>query len=133
MYLVDTNVWVESLLKQDRADEAREFFKATNSHLLAISDFSLFSIGILLIRLGKHDSFFDFIEDTMEEGKVRKVSLSLSQLKEISSACRTWGLDFDDAYQYLAAKTNDLILVSFDRDFDRTDRKRKTPRQIIQK
>ena len=39
-------------------------------------------------------------------------------------------LDFDDAYQYVAAEKFDLALVSFDADFDRTDRKRMVPAEI---
>ena len=41
------------------------------------------------------------------------------------------GLDFDDAYQYVAAETHNLTLVSFDADFDRTERGRKTPADVL--
>jgi predicted nucleic acid-binding protein len=41
------------------------------------------------------------------------------------------GLDFDDAYQYVAAEKRDLTLVSFDSDFDRTRRGRKTPGEVL--
>jgi hypothetical protein len=44
---------------------------------------------------------------------------------------KQFDLDFDDAYQYLAAEGRDLILVSFDGDFDRTRRGRKTPSAAI--
>jgi predicted nucleic acid-binding protein len=44
---------------------------------------------------------------------------------------RKFGLDFDDAYQYLAAVKYDLTLVSFDSDFDRTERGRRTPADVI--
>jgi len=40
-------------------------------------------------------------------------------------------LDFDDAYQYVAAEKYDLTLVSFDADFDRTPRGRRTPGEMI--
>jgi uncharacterized protein len=40
-------------------------------------------------------------------------------------------LDFDDAYQYVAAKRNGLLLVSFDADFDKTDIKRKVPADLL--
>jgi hypothetical protein len=39
-------------------------------------------------------------------------------------------LDFDDAYQYTAAEKHNLILLSFDTDFDRTSRGRKTPAMV---
>lgn len=36
-------------------------------------------------------------------------------------------MDFDDAYQYVAAEKRDLTIVSFDRHFDGTPRGRRTP------
>src|SRR5450759_4180602 len=39
-------------------------------------------------------------------------------------------LDFDDAYQYCSAEKYHLTLVSFDGDFDRTDRGRMTPEHV---
>jgi len=41
-----------------------------------------------------------------------------------------YNLDFDDAYQYITAEKNDLTLVSFDADFDRTERGKKSPEVI---
>ena len=41
-----------------------------------------------------------------------------------------FNLDFDDAYQYVAAEKFNLEIVSFDSDFDRTERGRKTPDQV---
>jgi predicted nucleic acid-binding protein len=41
-------------------------------------------------------------------------------------------LDFDDAYQYVAADKHNLVIVSFDGDFDRTERGRKTPQAVLQ-
>ncbi|MDI6810798.1 MAG: PIN domain-containing protein [archaeon] len=41
-------------------------------------------------------------------------------------------LDFDDAYQYTVAEKHDLQIVSFDTDFDRTERGRKTPDEVVQ-
>ena len=41
-----------------------------------------------------------------------------------------FGLDFDDAYQYVAAEKNDLTIVSFDKDFDRTERGRVPPSEV---
>ena len=40
-------------------------------------------------------------------------------------------LDFDDAYQYALAEKHDLIIVSFDSDFDKTKRGRKSPAEVI--
>jgi predicted nucleic acid-binding protein len=40
-------------------------------------------------------------------------------------------LDFDEAYQYVAAMSRGLKLVSVDDDFDDTDRDRQTPRDVL--
>ena len=40
-------------------------------------------------------------------------------------------LDFDDAYQYVAAEKYGLTLVSFDADFDRTKPGRKTTDEVL--
>jgi predicted nucleic acid-binding protein len=53
MYLVDTNVWLERLLDQERSEDVRRFLAATASERLFITDFTLHSIGVVLIRLNK--------------------------------------------------------------------------------
>lgn len=52
-------------------------------------------------------------------------------LKELTGIAQQFGLDFDDAYQYAIAERYGLIIVSFDSDFDRTERGRKTPAELI--
>lgn len=42
-----------------------------------------------------------------------------------------FNLDFDDAYQYVAAENLDLTLVSFDGDLDPTERGRKSPADAL--
>ncbi len=49
----------------------------------------------------------------------------------IVQATHQFGLDFDDAYQYVVAEKYGLTLVSFDADFDRTPRGRRTPGEMI--
>jgi len=49
----------------------------------------------------------------------------------VAESARRFGFDFDDAYQYVAAEKHNLILVSFDADFDRTKRGRRTPADIL--
>lgn len=50
MFLVDTNVFLEVFLEQKRAEESREFLLNAPADSLHISDFSLYSIGIILMR-----------------------------------------------------------------------------------
>lgn len=58
MLLIDTNVWLELLLDQEKADQVRNLFQQIDSSLMAISEFSLYSIGIILIRLNKNELFW---------------------------------------------------------------------------
>ena len=48
----------------------------------------------------------------------------------IEEIAKSSGLDFDDAYQYVAAEKFDLTLVSFDAHFDRMERKRIVPADV---
>ena len=43
-----------------------------------------------------------------------------------------FNLDFDDAYQYAVAERYGLTIISFDSDFDRTERGRKTPEELLE-
>jgi uncharacterized protein len=130
MHLLDTNIWLERLLDQARSEEVGNFldrFVGT----LSISEFSLYSIGIILCRAKKHDLLLKFFDDVVSRGAVRVVRLSGTDLKGVPEAARQYGLDFDDAYQYVAAELYDLSLISLDADFDKTPRGRKTPSQLL--
>jgi predicted nucleic acid-binding protein len=131
MFLVDTNVWLERLLDQERASEVRDFLDGVEATQLAISEFSLCSIGILLCKLGKDEVFADFLSDMLEDSGVPRICLDLDGLRKLLEASRKFGLDFDDSYQYVAADRIGATLVSFDRDFDHTERGRKTPAEAL--
>lgn len=62
----------------------------------------------------------------------RIIRLTFKDYAEVAYACCNFGLDFDDDYQYVAAKIHNLKLFSLDGDFDRTDRKRKTPKEALE-
>ena len=131
MYLVDTNVWLESLLEQEKAAEVRQFLQQTEAHLLAITEFSLYSVGVILSRLKKDDVFEDFLSDTVEDSGVMRIRLDTADLRRVLAVRRQYQLDFDDAYQYVASTKHGYTLVSFDSDFDRTEKGRKTPAQLV--
>ena len=48
MYLVDTNVWLERLLDQEKSEEVGRFLAQIPSNLLFVTDFTFHSIGIIL-------------------------------------------------------------------------------------
>lgn len=130
MFLIDTNIWLELLLEQEKAQEVHKFFKSVDSHLLAITEFSLYSIGVILTRLKKHFVFEDFLLDTLEESDVMRVCLAPPDLKQVMKISLEYQLDFDDSYQYVAVEKYNLEIISFDTDFDRTTKGRKEPGDI---
>jgi predicted nucleic acid-binding protein len=132
MFVVDTNVWLELLLEQEKAVEVRQFLEITEARLLAITEFSLYSIGIVLTRLKKDNVFEDFLLDTVEGSGVARVRLDIAGLNQLLAVRKKFQLDFDDAYQYVAAERYNLTLLSFDSDFDNTERGRKTPAAVMQ-
>ncbi len=131
MYLVDTNVWLERLLAQEKADDVRRFLEAVSSDQLFISDFSFHSICVILTRLKRKQVLLDFAQDVFIDGAVNLLSVKPDETQNLIDVMDKFNLDFDDAYQYVLAEKNDLTLVSFDGDFNRTARGRKTPAEIL--
>lgn len=115
-YLIDTNIFLEILLKQKKKEKCKKFLNA-NVGRLHISDFSLHSIGVILFREGKMNAFRKFIDDTMPDTKL--LSLPIEGYQNVATAKNQLRLDFDDAYQYSIAKYYELKPVTMDDDFRR--------------
>jgi predicted nucleic acid-binding protein len=131
MLLADANVWLELLLEQERAEEVRRFLDEVPLQELAVTEFSVCAIGLLLTRARRDDLFLKFVSDVLLDTSITRIALDGEALKDTVTARKRFKLDFDDAYQYVAAEKHNLTLVSFDADFDRTDRGRKTPADIL--
>ena len=130
MYLTDTNIFLEGLLEQEKAESVRSFFQDVDLDRIFITDLSLHSIGIVLFRLRKYELFISFFNDMIIDG-MEILSLNPVDMMKLEVAAQRFGLDFDDAYQYQAAEKYHMQLISFDRDFDRTDKSRKEPSEVI--
>jgi predicted nucleic acid-binding protein len=130
--LLDTNVFLEIILSQERANEAKELLLKAGQHEFFITNYSLHSIGLLLFRKKQHEAFRTFIEDVLLNGGIGLFSLYSDEMETVISASQKFGLDFDDAYQYAVAARYELTLISFDSDFQRTDNGYKTPSEILQ-
>jgi predicted nucleic acid-binding protein len=81
--------------------------------------------------LNRDELFQDFLLDTVERSVLLRVCLSPDDLRLLLKVKQQFGLDFHDSYQYVAAGKIDATVVSFDRDFDRTERGRKTPAEAL--
>ena len=130
MYLVDTNVWLERLLDQTRSEEVGNFPERVPADRLYLTDFTLHSIGIVLVKLGEAENLLNFVKDVLTDSGVRLAGVGPDDMKSVIKACTDYKLDFDDAYQYATAVKFNFEIVSFDADFDRTERKRKSPVEI---
>lgn len=131
VYLLDTNIWLERFLEQDRADVVRRFLDAIPPEELFLTDFSFHSIGLILTRLKRFDILLRFVEDIFLEAGVTLIHLPPDDTPQILHVLQSSRLDFDDAYQYVAAEKHNLTLISFDTDFDHTQRGRMTPDALL--
>jgi hypothetical protein len=129
--LVDTNLFIEVLLNQVSAGEARTFLENRKGHDLFVTDFALHSIGLLLFRQNQHQVFRQFLQDMMGGVGIGMVSLTPREMDSLVSLAAKFNLDFDDAYQYSAAIRHGLKIVSFDADFDRTTEGRLLPTDVL--
>ncbi|MFB0535058.1 MAG: type II toxin-antitoxin system VapC family toxin [Anaerolineae bacterium] len=132
MYLVDTNVWLERLLDQARSDEVGHFLDHVPTERLFITDFAFHSIGVVLTRLNQLEALLHFVRDVFIDGAVGLIHLEPGDTERLVRVTEQFDLDFDDAYQYVAAEKYNLAVVSFDSDFDHTERGRKTPVEVLQ-
>ncbi len=117
MYLVDTNIFLEILLKQDKSNYCKSFLEK-NIAALHISDFTLHSIGVILFKQNEVQLFLKFISDTLPN--VDLISLPKSKYDELIKVKSKFDLDFDDAYQFGLCQHFNLKLVTMDRDFKKT-------------
>ena len=130
MYLLDTNIFLELLLDQDEAESVQKLFNTKSPADLHISDLAFHSIGIILYQKDAAHLFSEFVRDLFGNGGIAILSLESGDIVRVEQVAAAFGLDFDDAYQYVVAEKFDLALVSFDTDFDRTDKKRIVPAGI---
>jgi predicted nucleic acid-binding protein len=116
MFLVDTNVFLEILLNQDKKEDCKTFLD-NNIENINITDFSLHSLGVILFRYGKEEIFRRFVEDVILNTGL--LSLPMELYREVVNVSKSLNLDFDDAYQYSVAKYYGLKVATMDRDFER--------------
>ncbi len=97
MYLVDTNIFLELLLSQEKHKVCKEFLYKNLAHL-NISDFSLHSIGVILFRKKREITFLKFVNDFVS--KVEILTLSEENYSGLIGEGKKPLLDFDDSYQF---------------------------------
>jgi predicted nucleic acid-binding protein len=132
LYLVDTNVWLERLLDQARSEEVGQFLDRTAPEHLFITDFAFHSIAVVLIRLNRREALLRFVKDAFIDGAIGLLRLEPEDMERVVRVIERFNLDFDDAYHYATAEKLGLDLISFDSDFNRTERGRKSPGETLE-
>lgn len=130
MYLLDTNIFLELLLDQAEARSVQALLLEKSPADLFISDLAFHSIGIILYQKNAARVFSEFVSDLFGDGGISIVRLDTGDMDRVRRVADEFGFDFDDAYQYVSAEKFELVLVSFDTDFDRADRKRVVPADV---
>jgi predicted nucleic acid-binding protein len=134
MYLVDTNIFLEILLCQKNAVSCQTFLEYTQEKNIPIicTHFSIHSISVRLSCHKKFRELHDFIQNIQNMPNLYVHSTILEEERTISNLCHKIGLDFDDTIQYHTAKTFQChSIVSYDKDFDKTNLKRITPENFL--
>lgn len=131
MYLLDTNIFLEYILRRSRVQEVKDFFHRADLSALHMTDFSLHTLGIIYLREHKPDAFLTFLNEDIIASGIAVLSLEPGNFSHIVAAATRFHLDFDDAYQYAVADHHHMTIVSFDRDFDRTEKGRVEPQDLF--
>jgi predicted nucleic acid-binding protein len=129
--LLDTNILLEVILEHQKVQEVKDLLSKTDEYEFFITDFSLHSIGLLLFRRNQHQIFLEFLKDVCIEGGISIARLTIEDMEKVVDFSERFNLDFDDAYQYVIAERYKLAIISFDSDFDRTEKGRKTPAEVL--
>jgi uncharacterized protein len=87
---------------------------------------------VILNRLGQRAGLLHFVQDVFLHGQVNLVSLEPSEMRRLVEVMDAFNLDFDDAYQYVAAEKYGAVLISFDNDFNRTEHSKLTPAEVLE-
>jgi predicted nucleic acid-binding protein len=115
-YLVDTNIFLEILLGQEKEGVCIEFLN-NNKNFLCISDFSLYSIGLILYKFKRYQLFDYFLKDIIRIVDI--LHIPASEYFKMKDIINNYKLDFDDSYQLITSIYFDLSLVTLDKDFKR--------------
>lgn len=130
--LIDTNIFLEWLLDQQRADECIALLeKVRVGEVKAfVTDFALHSIAVILGRAGKRDELPGLMNSLASFEGMFVICASLEEYPAIAQYSMDTGLDFDDAYHAYFAQHRDIPVISFDRHFDAFV-ERKTPQDVL--
>ncbi len=122
--LLDTNILLEVLFKQERSKKSLNILQQIQSgkYLGWILDFSIYSIAIAAKRANiSEEKFEKFLKIITAIENLSILHCPAFYIAQAYTNCEKQKLDFDDALHYTIAKENKMALVSYDKDFKKTD------------
>ncbi len=133
MILLDTNVFLELLLGQSRADDCEALLSAVSKGRIeaVITHFTVHAVEAVL---GSGEPILTFLRNL--DNSLGLTVFETGVADEMSAAMLTEreSLDFDDALQYYVAKRLGVeAIVSYDKHFDKLDVPRTEPSHLIKK
>ena len=131
MYLVDTSVFLEIFLKRGRSPEAKKFLTQTSYSNLYITDITLYTLGLILFKHHGHQAYMHLLNDMFQKGEAWRIQLLLENMNKVVEVSQKYELSFNDAYQYVAAEIYGLTLISYNDVYDKTERGRKPPADVL--
>lgn len=131
MYLIDTNIFLEILLEQDKCEECEALLSkiSQSSELFYISSFTLHSIEVIMIRNERIDELTEFLSDVLAS-RIIRIDTNTNEELNILKIMKKLKLDFDDSIQFYICQKNDFQIISYDKHFDKTPIKRLEPNDI---
>ena len=130
--LLDANCLVEIARSRPFADDVKRLLAEIPHERIKISDFAVHSVALASEKFGIVPSFPKLIEGAGIGTTIAIIRLFSTDWRRVVEVIAAYGLDVDDAYQYVAAEIDHRRLVSLDRHFDRTPNGRLTPADALQ-
>jgi predicted nucleic acid-binding protein len=121
MLLIDTNIFLEVMLAQAKRKACIEFLNGVKAgkHKAAVTDFTIYSIMIILDGLGKLRELDRFLCSLSAYKGLTLYATSLGDKVAAVELAANGEFDVDDAIQYASARSlRTEAVVSLDRDFD---------------
>ncbi len=79
-------------------------------------------MGVFLFQRNRHETYIRFVKDVIIETEINVIGLDPEEVLALAEISKRFHLDFDDSYQYAVAQKYGLQIMSFDADFDRTEK-----------
>ena len=131
MYLIDTNIFLEILLEQEKSKECEALISnAVQSSNFHVSSFTLHSIEVIMLRNTKINKLMEFLSD-LNESKIIRIETNTEDELNALNSMKKFKLDFDDSLQLYLCDKHNLKIISFDKHFDKTSIKRLEPKDLL--